>query len=84
MEKGTGSSKLQTGGCFTASPPMTERPPPPLSAFRNAKLVNANGQQVQAKSLWAEQPVLFVLIRRPGCGESEAYDSHCAVKSQAC
>lgn len=46
---------------------MTERKPGPLSAIQEAVLVDVDGKRHRAADLWASQPVLFLLIKRPGC-----------------
>ena len=51
---------------------MTERKPAPLSEIAEAPLVDTQGSEIAAKTLWSQQPVLILLIRRPGCGESAA------------
>jgi hypothetical protein len=39
----------------------------PLAAIAGAVLRSRGGEEVRAATLWAKQPVLFFVLRRPGC-----------------
>ena len=47
---------------------MTERKPVPLSKIADAVLIDTEGQEHEAKDLWKSQPVILLLVQRPGCG----------------
>lgn len=53
---------------LNSKPAMPYVKPAPLSSIADAVLLNAQGNEIAAKSLWKEHPVIFLLIRRPGCG----------------
>ncbi|GBF95114.1 hypothetical protein Rsub_07698 [Raphidocelis subcapitata] len=40
---------------------------PGLSSIAGAVLRSRGGEEVRAATLWAKQPVLFFVLRRPGC-----------------
>jgi hypothetical protein len=44
--------------------------PPALSAIADIALKSVKGQEVAAKELWAQAPVLIYVMRRPGCSEA--------------
>ena len=53
---------------------MAARVSPALQAITEAQLQPAKGKgsPVRAGTIWQEKPVLFLLIRRPGCGQYTA------------
>jgi len=42
---------------------------PQLSTFADATLKNEAGSTLTASQIWAGQPTVLYLVRRPGCGE---------------
>lgn len=47
---------------------MSERRPAPLSHIVDAVLVDTQGQEHRAGDMWEHQPVVMLLVQRPGCG----------------
>jgi hypothetical protein len=46
--------------------------PPALESIANIALKSVKGQEIAAKELWADKPVLLYVMRRPGCSACHA------------
>jgi hypothetical protein len=45
---------------------------PALSAVQDIVLKDASGNELPARTIWADTPTFIFCLRRPGCGEHRA------------